>query len=49
LVINDPEEFVRRVREAVATGQELTPHPSPSADGLVKTPEWDTLSPRQSV
>ena len=30
LVINDPEEFVRRVREAIAGGQKLTPHPSRS-------------------
>ena len=30
LVMNDPEEFVRRVREAVACDQKLTPHPSRS-------------------
>jgi type I restriction enzyme M protein len=30
LVTNDPEEFVRRVREAIACDQKLTPHPSRS-------------------
>jgi len=30
LVMNDPEEFVRRVREAIGRDQKLTPHPSRS-------------------
>jgi len=30
LVIEDPEEFLRKVREAIAGGRELTPHPSRS-------------------
>ena len=30
LLMDDPEEFVRRVREAVASDRKLTPHPSRS-------------------
>ena len=30
LVIEDPEDFVRKVREAIAGGHETTPHPSRS-------------------
>ena len=30
LVIQNPQEFVRKVREAIAGGRELTPHPSRS-------------------
>jgi len=28
MVVQDPREFLRKVREAIAGGQETTPHPS---------------------
>ena len=28
LVLEDPQEFLRKVRDAIASGQETTPHPS---------------------
>jgi very-short-patch-repair endonuclease len=28
LVMEDPQEFLRKVRDAMASGQETTPHPS---------------------
>jgi uroporphyrinogen-III synthase len=30
LVMEDPQEFLRKVREAIAGGREMTPHPSRS-------------------
>jgi hypothetical protein len=54
-VLEDPEEFVRKVPEAMKMNpdqmtpdEQDTPLPSrPSADGLMKAPEQDTLSPKE--